>query len=133
MNHESKKILIVEDSPVQALSLRHVLESRGLEVLWAGNGQIGLLMASQKHPDVIVMDVEMPKMNGLEACKHLKENPLTCNIPVIILTVRAEVDYVFEGLSLEAIDFIPKDAFSESVLLETLYQLDILSEKSIAK
>ncbi|MBN2003897.1 MAG: response regulator [Anaerolineae bacterium] len=124
----TKKVLVVEDSPVQAQALERVLERRGMEVLWAVNGKVGLAMACEHLPDVVVLDVEMPEMNGFEMCRALKQNPATQAIPVVMLTVRAEAEYVLEGLDLGAIDFIPKDVFSTQVLLETLVELHILDD-----
>ncbi len=124
----TKRVLVVEDSPVQAQALERVLQRRGMEVLWAVNGKIGMEMAREYLPDVAVLDVEMPEMNGFEMCRALKQDPTTQAIPVIMLTVRAEAEYVLEGLDLGAIDFIPKDVFSTQVLLETLTELHILDD-----
>jgi CheY-like chemotaxis protein len=127
MAEKRKTVLIVEDSPAQALALGHSLEQAGLRVLWARDGRIGVNMAQEHAPDVILLDVEMPKMNGFEACQHLKENVQTANIPVIMLTVHTEPITVNALLEQGAVEFIPKGAFSEAVLLETLRQLDILN------
>ena len=122
----TKTILIVEDSPAQALALQYLLKEEGLQVLWAPDGQVGLTLAQQHLPDAIVLDVGMPKMGGFEACRHLKENPRTADIPIVMLTVRDDATTALRSIDLGAIDFIPKDAFSGSVLLETLRQLHIL-------
>ena len=121
-----KTVLIVEDSPAQALALEHLLKEEGLRVLWAPDGQVGVTMAQQHLPDAIVLDVEMPKMGGFEACRCLKEDPQTDNIPIVMLTVRDDASAALRGVDLGAVDFIPKDAFSGPVLLETLRQLHIL-------
>jgi len=123
-----KTVLIVEDSPAQALALEHLLKEEGLQVLCAPDGQIGVLLAQQHAPDVIVLDVEMPKMDGFEACQRLKENAHTADIPIVMLTVRDDAATAIRGINLGAIDFIPKDAFSGPVLLETLRQLHVLPE-----
>jgi DNA-binding response OmpR family regulator len=123
-----KTVLIVEDSPAQALALEHLLEEQGLRVLWAPDGQAGVTMAQQHSPDAIVLDIEMPKMGGFEACRYLKTNAQTAGIPIVMLTVRDDATTALRGIDLGAIDFIPKDAFSESVLLGTLRQLRILPE-----
>ncbi len=122
----AKTILIVEDSPAQALALEHLLKEEGLQVLWAPDGQAGVAMAQQHLPDAIVLDVEMPKMGGFEACRRLKDNPRTAAIPIVMLTVRDDANTALRGIDLGAVDFIPKDAFSGPVLLETLRQLRIL-------
>jgi CheY-like chemotaxis protein len=123
-----KTVLIVEDSPAQALVLQQVLEQEGLQVLWAPNGRIGVAMAQQQMPDAIVLDIEMPEMNGFEVCRRLKENIRTSSIPIVMLTIRTDPSALMQGIDLGAIDFIPKDAFSESVLIETLRQLRILDD-----
>jgi DNA-binding response OmpR family regulator len=84
-------------------------------------------MARQHTPDAIVLDVEMPRMNGFEACRHLREVAQTASIPIVMFTVHHHITEVTHGLDLGAIDFIPKDAFSGAVLLETLRQLRILN------
>ena len=132
MMADRKTALIVEDSPAQALALRHVLAQEGLEVLWALDGQIGIALAYRHQPDVIILDIEMPNMNGFEACKALTEDSRTAGTPIIMLTVRTEPDSVLQGIDLGAVDFIPKDTFSNKVLLETLRQLDILDGVYVA-
>jgi CheY-like chemotaxis protein len=125
---EHKTVLIIEDSPAQALALGHSLDQEGLQVLWAPNGKIGVAMAQQHLPDVILLDVEMPEMNGIETCKQIKDHVQTADIPVVMLTVHTEPILVAELFNRGAIDFIPKGAFSEAVLLETLRQLHILED-----
>lgn len=125
-NH--KTVLIVEDSPAQALALGHSLDKKGLQVLWAPNGKIGIAMAQEHLPDVILLDIEMPGINGIETCKQIKENAQTADIPIVMLTVHTEPILAAELLNRGAIDFIPKGAFSEAVLLETLRQLHILED-----
>ncbi|MFL7792402.1 MAG: PleD family two-component system response regulator [Anaerolineae bacterium] len=126
MSEIPKTVLIVEDSPSQALKLKYRLERENLQVFWAHDGHAGVDMALQLLPDVIVLDVEMPEMDGFEACRQIKADDRTSNIPVIMLTVHAEPKVVRELLTRGAIDFIPKDDFSIEVLLETLRQLNIL-------
>jgi len=130
MRQGRKTVLLVEDSLVQAVALTEFLKDKGLQVLHAINGRIGVSMAQQYSPDVILLDVEMPEMNGFEACRQLKLDPKTAAIPVVMLTVRCEPDSVLSGIEEGAIDFIPKDVFSYAVLYETLRQLHILEEPS---
>jgi len=133
MESQQKTVLIVEDSAVQALSLMRLLEAQGLNVLWALDGRIGVDMAHQYVPDLIVMDIEMPEMNGFQACKRLKESAVTSEIPIIMLTVRTEPDSVYEGLNLGVVDFVPKDVFSGPVILETLRQLHVLEAMPVCE
>jgi len=126
MGAPCKTVLIVEDSPAQALALKQLLKKEGLQVLWAADGQVGVMLAQRYMPDVIVLDIEMPRMNGFEACRRLKGDARTVDIPIVMLTVRDDAATALHGLDVGAIDFIPKDAFSGSVILETLRQLRIL-------
>jgi CheY-like chemotaxis protein len=126
---KAKTVLIVEDSPVQAASIGELLREKGLQVLYAPNGEAGLLMAQRYLPDLIILDLEMPRMNGLDACKYLKASPRTADIPVVMLTQHADkAELVLAGIDRGPIDFIPKDTFADAVLLETLRQLGILPE-----
>jgi CheY-like chemotaxis protein len=121
-------VLVVEDSPVQALALQQLLEQKGLQVLRALDGRVGVAMAERYAPDVIVLDIQMPEMDGLEACRRLRQSPQTSDIPIVMLTAHAEPAMLLQGLDLGAVDFIPKDVFSDKVLLETLRQLHILED-----
>jgi two-component system alkaline phosphatase synthesis response regulator PhoP len=100
------KILIVEDEPNMVAGLRDNFEYEGYEVFTAADGQEGLAKALKTSPDLIVLDVMMPKMSGLEVCKQLKaKRP---SIPIIMLTARSqEVDKVV-GLELGADDYVTK-------------------------
>jgi len=123
---KGRTVLVVEDSPVQSLAITKLLEETGLHVLSAPNGRIGVAMATEHVPDVIVLDIEMPEMDGFEVCKHLKKEPKTAQIPIVMLTAHDQPPMLIQGMELGAIDFIPKDVFSDQVLVETLRQLNIL-------
>jgi CheY-like chemotaxis protein len=107
--------------------LIQLLEQHGLNVLCASDGSTGVLMARELKPDLIVLDIQMPEMNGLDACRAIKSDPATQEIPIIFLTAHDQAEYLREGLGSGAIDFIPKDAFSNIVLLKTLDQLGVTS------
>lgn len=101
-----KRILIVEDEPAMVEGLRDNFEYEGYEVISAGDGAAGLARAMSDDPDLIVLDVMMPKMSGLDVCKQLKaERPA---LPIIMLTARGqEIDKVV-GLELGADDYVTK-------------------------
>ena len=127
MAESGKMVLVVDDSVAQASALKWLLEQEGLRVLHAPNGRIGVEMAQQYLPAAIIMDIEMPEMDGFEACRLLKENPQTMDIPVVILTVHGDrANVVLRGIDLGAIDFVPKDPFSYTVIMETLRQLNVM-------
>ena len=121
-----KTALVIEDSATQSLRLQVALEQAGLRVLLAENGLVGLQMARQEHPDVIVLDVQMPGLSGFQVCQRLKEEYSTASIPVILFTCLDDSQAVMRGLQLGAVDYIPKSAFAEAVLLETLRHMELI-------
>ena len=127
MSASCRTVLIVEDSPVQALALQQLLEDKGLRVFQAADASTGIALAEKHVPDVIILDIEMPVIDGIETLRRLKANPLTRDVPVVILTAHGRAQLARQGLELGVVDFIPKDAFSDKVLLETLRQLGVLS------
>jgi DNA-binding response OmpR family regulator len=116
-------VLIVEDSAPQALKVKLTLENNNCQVYWADSGLEGLNIAQQMSPELIVLDIELPDINGFEVCKRLKADPKLTDVPVIMMTSRDYAEDVLNGLELGAIDYIPKDAFAEAVLLETIRQM----------
>lgn len=83
-------------------------------------------MINTLRPDLSILDLEMPEMNGLEVCAALQTKPDTATIPIIMLTTHDEPETLVESLALSAVDFIPKEAFSDEILLVTMYELQIL-------
>ena len=100
------KILVVEDEPNMVVGLRDNFEFEGYEVITARDGVEGLQLALEESPDLVVLDVMMPRMSGLEVCKQLRAQ--RASIPIIMLTARGqEVDKVV-GLELGADDYVTK-------------------------
>lgn len=125
------KVLVVEDSPVQASALQGLLEEHGLQVHHSPDGQSGVDMARLWMPDVIVLDVTMPDMDGFEVCRRLQGDSETSHIPIIMLTANNNPPTLTRSISLGAIDFIPKDDLTNVVLIETLRQLHVLTESRL--
>ena len=122
----STKILVVEDSPTQALRMKLVLEKQGLSVDVAKTGQEGIEMAQQLGPDAVVLDINLPDVDGFYVCRKIKENPATVGVPVVMLTVKDGATDTLTGLEVGADAYIPKDDFAEANLLQTLRDLAIL-------
>ena len=101
-------VLLVEDEPAQREVLVYNLGAEGFDVITADNGEDGLLLVEENHPDLIILDWMIPQLSGLEVCRRLKSNPKTRQIPVIMLSARAEdVDRV-RGLETGADDYVVK-------------------------
>ena len=115
-------ILIVDDSPTEIHVLTKILEDNGFEVGQAESGAEGIEKAKQTKPDLILMDVVMPGLNGFQATRQLTRDADTADIPVIIVTTKdQETDRVW-GLRQGAKDFLTKPV-SEKVLLAKIEQI----------
>jgi two-component system phosphate regulon response regulator PhoB len=113
------KILIVEDDRDIAELIQYNLAKEGYTVSLADNGEKGFKIAKTSLPDLIVLDIMLPGMDGLEVCKLLKVDPKTQGIPVVMLTAKSEESDVVTGLELGAEDYIAKP-FSPKVLVARL-------------
>ena len=114
------KILIADDSTTIIEVVRFFLESRGYDVITASDGVEAISKAYETRPDLILLDIEMPKMTGYQVCRLLKSDDLTHSIPIIILTSRGQKKDRFWGLSTGADDFITKDFESEEELFRKI-------------
>jgi|TARA_R110002020_G_scaffold93724_4_gene225930 twitching motility two-component system response regulator PilH len=113
------RILVVDDSPTELYKLREMLEKHGHEVLKAENGADGVALARQEKPDVVLMDIVMPGLNGFQATRQLTKDPETAHIPVIIVTTKdQETDKVW-GKRQGAKDYLTKPVVEET-LIKTL-------------
>jgi DNA-binding response OmpR family regulator len=123
----AKYILIVDDDPDLVETVAMMLESKGFEVGKAYDGIEGEEAIKKRRPDVLILDVMMPRKNGYELCKELKSNKWTKEIPVILLTAVGEAvpttSYSHaEGMAVEAEDFIPKPV-DAATLVEAVQRL----------
>ena len=105
---EKKRILIVDDTKDILLLVSRRLQSWGYEAMTADSGEDGLRIAEEQVPDLILLDIMMPKLKGREVCARLKANPKTQKIPVIFLTALGLADHVKAGMDLGADDYIVK-------------------------
>ncbi|MCI5142996.1 MAG: response regulator, partial [Candidatus Electrothrix sp. ATG1] len=102
-----KKILIVDDEPNNLHLLRMILHG-DYSLAFAKNGQEALEATEKHDPDLILLDIMMPVMDGYEACGRLKNNPATAKIPVIFVTAMGEVNDESRGFDLGGVDYITK-------------------------
>ena len=101
-------ILVVDDEPTIRSLLRAALERRGYELLEAADGVGALEIAQRRRPDLIVLDVALPQLNGLEVCRRLKQNPATAAVPVFLLTGFIQDEQRREGARAGVEAFIAK-------------------------
>jgi two-component system phosphate regulon response regulator PhoB len=113
------KVLVVEDDRSLIEVLSYNLKAAGYEVLVATDGQDGLLKAETKSPHIIVLDLMLPVVDGLDVCRRLRASVATREIPIIMLTAKAEESDEIVGFSLGADDYVTKP-FSVKVLLERI-------------
>lgn len=113
------RVLIVDDSPTETYAFASILRENGHEVLTAENGTDGVAMARQEQPDVVLMDIVMPGLNGFQATRQLSKGNDTSHIPVIIVTTKdQETDRVW-GARQGAKGYLIKP-IDESLLLATI-------------
>lgn len=104
-----KKILLVDDSSTSRMTARMLLAGYESYVLTSAcDGQEGVEKAIAERPNLILMDIEMPRMNGLEACRLLRQNEATKKIPIILLTMRSEESFVRQAHANGCSDFLTK-------------------------
>lgn len=109
-------VLIVDDSVTNIQVIGRMLRDNGCEVAIGMDGLQGIEIATEIIPDLILLDIMMPKMDGYEACKRLKQNPKTQEIPIIFLTAKDQSEDIIKGFELGAVDYIKKP-FSSTELL----------------
>jgi len=118
-----KKVLLVDDDPLIIQTYQTEFELSGFEVIKANDGQTGLKMAKEKNPDVILLDILMPMMSGLEVLRKLKADPGVSKIPVFILTNIGQDQAVKESLDSGAKDFILKYRYTPAEVVEKVKEV----------
>ncbi len=114
---DKKKILIIDDEPEILILVRSRIEKHGYQTITAGSGVLGLHLAKKEQPQVILLDLLMPEMDGYEVMKHLKSDPKTEKIPVILFTAAPPEEVTKKGGQvMEAVDFVIKP-FDDKALM----------------
>ncbi|MCA9132023.1 MAG: response regulator [Planctomycetales bacterium] len=116
------KVLLVEDDRSLAEVVKYNLELNGYTVLRSGDGQDALQQARNKKPDIVLLDVMIPVLDGLEVCQRLRNSPETAAIPILMLTAKSEEVDQLVGYKVGADDYVTKP-FSVKVLLERIKSL----------
>jgi len=105
---EATRVLVIDDEPPIRLLCRVNLEAEGMAVLEAADGTRGLDLAREEQPDVVLLDVRMPGLDGWRVAEELLEDERTCGIPIIFLTARAEFRDRARGLDIGGVDYVTK-------------------------
>jgi DNA-binding response OmpR family regulator len=112
--NDTYDILLIEDSPSQALQFQLVLERAGYRVRVVGDGGEGWRVACEDLPTLIVLDIDLPTLDGFQVLARLKRGRATAQIPIVMLTHREHVSNVLQALDLGADDYLPKpDALAQ--------------------
>ncbi|BAY75504.1 response regulator receiver sensor signal transduction histidine kinase [Nostoc linckia NIES-25] len=127
MNKKSNTgfILIVDDNPTNLSLLCEALNSEGFRFRVAVDGESAIAQVERNQPELILLDVQMPGIDGFETCRRLKANPVTQNIPIIFTTALADTDSKTKGFSLGAVDYIPKPFAQEEVIARVRVHLQL--------
>jgi DNA-binding response OmpR family regulator len=113
-----KTILIIEDESALQKTLGDVLSQEGFEILSALDGETGLRLATEKNPDGILLDLILPKANGFDVLKSLKEQEATKNIPVVVLTNLESMEDIQKALDLGAMTYLVKSNYTLQEVVE---------------
>ena len=113
-----KKILFIEDEAALQKAFGDVLSAEGFQVISAIDGEIGLRLAKSEKPNLIILDLILPKLHGLEVLKGLKENKETKNIPVIILTNLGDLENIEQALELGVTTYMVKSNYTLDDIIE---------------
>ena len=113
----SKKIAVMEDNKTNIKLIRYQLEAEGFDIHVEETGNAGLKMIKFQKPDMIILDIGLPDIDGFEICKRIRNDAITKNYPIIMLTARGEDRDKIEGLSLGADDYVTKPYNAEELIL----------------
>ena len=123
MEKSKKKILIIDDEKLHLEMYRDRFEEADYQVLTATNGRLGLELAKKEKPDLIILDILMPEMDGYEVIKKIKEDARTKKITILVLSNLAQDDEIKRGLELGADDYIIKTDITPTELLNRVKKI----------
>lgn len=118
------KILLIEDDPfIREMYIAKIEQEKDYKVIEANNGELGLQKTEEENPNLILLDVVLPKMDGFSVLKQLKQNQKTKDIPVIILSNLGHKSDIDKGFSLGAKEYIIKSHFTPSEILKKIKEI----------
>ncbi len=131
INRSEYKILIVDDVVSNVLLLKILLTNEKFQVCTASNGKMCIEMAKSEHPDLILLDVMMPELNGFDTAVILKKDPDTQEIPIIFLTALNNPSDLVKGFQVGANDFLTKPFNKEELVMRVMHQIQLVAAKRI--
>src|SRR5512138_2389369 len=121
----SHRILVVDDTPANILSLAAILKEKGYQISVATNGKQALDALARVRPDLVLLDVMMPEMDGFETCRRIKASEQWRQIPIIFLTAKTEVADIVQGFELGAVDYVAKPFNAHELLARVSTHLTV--------
>src|SRR5437870_12082818 len=112
---ETGRVIVVDDDPNNRMLLSHILEAKGHEVLEADDGEAALRLIAESPPDVVLLDVMMPRMDGFEVCRRLRGDASTESTPILLITALSDRKDRLTGIEAGANDFLGKPIDSADV------------------
>lgn len=131
--NDNGAILVVDDTPTALKLLTGTLAAQGYDVRPANSGELALASVALQPPELILLDIRMPEMDGFEVCRRLKSHEESCDIPIIFISALTEVEDRVEGLRLGAVDFITKPIQLEELLARVRIHLQLRRLNSALK
>jgi DNA-binding response OmpR family regulator len=112
-----QRVLVIDDDPAALRLTGYIFQRAGYEVHEAANGAEGLAKAEEVKPDLVILDVMMPDVSGLEVCQQLRDRSGTAQLPIIMLSAKGQVDDKISGFQAGADDYVPKPVAPEELLV----------------
>ena len=130
-NQPPPLILLADDLPENLAVLGNILRNEGYQIAIANNGQQAVKIAASRKPDLVLLDVAMPEMDGLTASRLMKENPESENIPIIFLTARTDTSDVLRGFEAGAVDYITKPFKAAELLARVSTHIELKQSRDL--
>lgn len=125
------KILVVDDIPTNVMLVEAILKKEGYSLITADNGAKALVIAQEQHPNIILLDIMMPEMDGYEVLQRLKSNPDTNDIPVIIMSALSDMPSIVKGYQLGATEYVTKPFQREELVKRIAHRFELYSIERI--
>lgn len=124
-------ILIVDDTPKNIQLLGTILKDKGYQILFASNGIHALKILEKKLPDLILLDIMMPDLDGYETCKRIKEDPVKAEIPIIFISAKNETEDLVKGFEVGAVDYVTKPFQSAELLSRVRTHVELKKSREL--